>query len=99
MFGSAIPFAVAIRVKGDGEALVRAALSGVAGIARIETAKGASGQLELHAIPRDGALIAAEVAALLREKSVPVEEIFVERGKLDDVFRQITTTEGEAYRA
>jgi ABC-2 type transport system ATP-binding protein len=50
-------------------------------------------------MPRNGTAIATDVAALLREKSIPVEEMFVERGKLDDVFRQITTSDVGAGHA
>ena len=35
-------------------------------------------------------MAAAEVAALLRAQNIPVDELYVERGRLDDVFRQIT---------
>jgi ABC-2 type transport system ATP-binding protein len=87
--------AVAIRVKGDSEAAVRAALSAAPSIERVEMVGKENGHLELRAIPRNGAVIAGDVATLIREKSVAVEEIFVERGKLDDVFRQITTSESE----
>jgi ABC-2 type transport system ATP-binding protein len=33
---------------------------------------------------------AAEIAALLRAQNIPVDELFVERGRRVDVFRQIT---------
>jgi ABC-2 type transport system ATP-binding protein len=89
--------AVAIRLKSDNEAAVRNALSSAGAIERVEMVGKVNGHLELRAVPRPGAIIAADVAALLRDKSVPVEEIFVERGKLDDVFRQITSSE-EANR-
>ncbi len=85
--------AVAIRVKSEGEAAVRDALASASSIERVEMVGQVNGHLELRAIPRNGVTIAGDVAALMREKAVPVEEIFVERGKLDDVFRQITTTE------
>ena len=45
----------------------------------------------------DGKSIATDVATKLREMSVPIEELFVERGKLDDVFRQITEGDGERH--
>jgi ABC-2 type transport system ATP-binding protein len=31
-----------------------------------------------------------EVAALLRAENIPVDELYIERGRLDEVFRQIT---------
>ncbi len=48
----------------------------------------------MRAIPRTDQAIATEVAALLREKSIPVEELYVEKGRLDDVFRLITSSDG-----
>ena len=53
----------------------------------------------LRALPKPGKAIAAEVGALLRDQSIVVEEMLVERGKLDDVFRQITTSTEEPRHA
>jgi gliding motility-associated transport system ATP-binding protein len=86
--------AVTIRVAGDKAEAVRGALSGVAGIKEIETVGTAdSGQLQLRAIPKNGAGIVTDVASAIRQKALAVDEIFVERGKLDDVFRQITSSD------
>ena len=38
-----------------------------------------------------------EVSAVIREKELPVEEVYVERGTLDDVFRQITASEETSH--
>ena len=46
-------------------------------------------------MPKNGAGIVTDVASAIRQKSLVVEEIFVERGKLDDVFRQITSSDLE----
>ena len=43
------------------------------------------------ALPDDGRVIIDAVSACIREKSVVVDEIHVERGRLDEVFRRITT--------
>ena len=86
--------AVTIRVAGDKAEAVRGALSAIAGIKEVETVGGApNGQLQLRAIPRNGAGIVADVASAIRQKALAVDEIFVERGKLDDVFRQITSSD------
>ena len=52
-----------------------------------------NGRLQLRAIPKNGAGIVTDVASAIRQKAVAVDEIFVERGKLDDVFRQITSSD------
>jgi ABC-2 type transport system ATP-binding protein len=38
-------------------------------------------------------MTATEIAAVLRAQNIPVDELYVERGRLDDVFRQITMSE------
>ena len=87
--------AVAIRVAGGKVDAVRAALAGVTGIDRIETVSPLVGQPSqlLRALPKAGFTIAGDVAAALRDRGVAIDEMSVERGKLDDVFRQITTTD------
>ncbi len=91
--------AVAIRIDAAKADAVAGALSGLSGIAKIERLPTANGHIQLRALPRNGAAIAADVAAVLRDKSITVEEMFVERGKLDDVFRQITTSDVGAGHA
>ena len=85
--------AVAIKVDAARADAVAGALSALSSIERVERLPPVNGHIQLRAMPRDGKAIAADVAALLRDKSISVEEMFVERGKLDDVFRQITTSD------
>ncbi|MEW9798712.1 ABC transporter ATP-binding protein [Alteromonas sp. CYL-A6] len=46
--------------------------------------------------PEDGALIINAVAEHIRLRQLPVDELSVENGRLDEVFRSITTQEGAA---
>ena len=46
-------------------------------------------------VPVDGSEIVEAVNLQLVENNIPAEQIYVERGRLDDVFRQITS-EGDA---
>ena len=85
--------AVTIRVAGDKAEAVRDALAGLAGVKEIETVGAENGRLQLRAIPKNGAGIVTDVASAIRQKALAVDEIFVERGKLDDVFRQITSSD------
>jgi ABC-2 type transport system ATP-binding protein len=81
---------VSLKVAADrADAAIRA-LSSASGVARVETVGEPNGQTLLRAIPRQKTMAAAEVAALLRAQNIPVDELYVERGRLDDVFRQIT---------
>jgi gliding motility-associated transport system ATP-binding protein len=82
--------AVAIRVSERTKAAVVKALSKYAGVARVETIGKADGQVDLRAVPSNGKAIVTDVASLLHEEGITVNELFVERGKLDDVFREVT---------
>jgi ABC-2 type transport system ATP-binding protein len=87
--------AVAIRVASDKSEALKGALAAIAGISTVETVSSANGQLLLRALPKNGAGIVTDVASVIRQKGLVVDEVFVERGKLDDVFRQITTSDLE----
>jgi ABC-2 type transport system ATP-binding protein len=91
--------AVAIRIQAASAEAVIGALSALGGVAKVERMPAVNGHIQLRAMPKSGVTIAADVAALLRDKSIAVEEMFVERGKLDDVFRQITTSDVGAGHA
>jgi ABC-2 type transport system ATP-binding protein len=91
--------AVAIRVATGLADAVRRALESSKDISKVETVSAANGQSQLRALPKNGAVIATDVASLIREKAIVVDEIYVERGKLDDVFRQITTPDQDAGHA
>jgi ABC-2 type transport system ATP-binding protein len=91
--------AVSIRVAADKADAVKGALAALAGIQTVETVGMANGQLHLRAIPKNGAGIVGDVASVIRQKSLVVDEIFIERGKLDDVFRQITTSDLDSPNA
>ena len=85
--------AVAVRVAADKAEALKGALAAVAGVRSVETVSASDGHLLVRAIPKNGAGIVTDVASVIRQKALVVEEIFVERGKLDDVFRQITTSD------
>ena len=86
--------AVTIEVPADRAAEIADVLKALTGVQSVDRVSGlANGRLRLRAVPAPGATIAPEVAATIRAKSLPITEMIVERGKLDDVFRQITTTE------
>jgi ABC-2 type transport system ATP-binding protein len=91
--------AIAIRVPAERAKAVTSALSGFSGVSAVETVSNANGRVQLRALPKNGAAIAADLAAYIRQKSIEVDELFVERGNLDDVFRKITTSDDGAARA
>jgi ABC-2 type transport system ATP-binding protein len=91
--------AVAIRVATGLADAVKRALESSKDISKVETVSAVNGQSQLRALPKNGAVIATDVASLIREKAIVIDEIYVERGKLDDVFRQITTPDQDAGHA
>ena len=78
----------AVIIRSSDLASVRAALSAVEGIAGIEDLD--SERVSIR--PKPDAEVVDAVGVALRAKGVVVDEIHVERGRLDDVFRQITAT-------
>ena len=70
------------------------ALQAVAGVMRIEVAAKSEGALELMLLPDGGTHIAGPVSEVARANGWHVTEMHIERGRLDDVFRQITTGNG-----
>ena len=84
---SSIHNAVTIRLTGENLDRVRSEIESIEDVHRIETIN-ETGVLRL--IPKDGAVIVEKVSLLMREKGFKVDEIFVERGHLDEVFRNLT---------
>jgi ABC-2 type transport system ATP-binding protein len=88
--------AVSLKVSADrADAAIRA-LSSSTNVARVETLGKPNGHMLLRAIPSSKTMTAAEIAAVLRAQNIPVDELYVERGRLDEVFRQITMPEGDS---
>jgi ABC-2 type transport system ATP-binding protein len=69
-------------------AQARELLASVAGVAEVTLDEQ---DQRLTAFPKKGASIFDPIAQLLREKKVPVTELALERGRLDEVFRSITS--------
>ncbi|MBV8334982.1 MAG: hypothetical protein JO358_05960, partial [Alphaproteobacteria bacterium] len=65
-------------------------LAKLPGVAAVEPV-GDSDGTAMMVFPRDGRSIVASVADLARAFGLEVTELRVERGRLDDVFRDITT--------
>lgn len=86
--------AVSVRVAADASGSALAAMKGIGGVRDVEEVSKANGHAHLRALSAGTGEIIGDVAAALREKSINVNEIYVERGRLDDVFRDITTSDG-----
>jgi ABC-2 type transport system ATP-binding protein len=82
--------AVALRLPADHLERAHAVVAGVPGVARVEDGRGATGVAELIAFPAKDAEILDPVCRAIEDAGLTVNEVFVERGRLDEVFRQLT---------
>ena len=88
---SAYHNAVCVRLPSEHLDACRTQLEGIDGVSRVETVDGVGAMGELIAMPDGGKVIIELVSARVLGSGLPVSEIRVERGRLDDVFRRITT--------
>ena len=82
--------AVAIRVGIADVGRVTGGIGNLAAVERIESMGETDGVASILIVPRGGRSIIAELSQAVRDLDVAVEEILVERGRLDDVFRELT---------
>ena len=81
--------AVSLVLDGADAAQARAALEALDGVDRVEQADG--GEARFTVFPKGGKAIAGEVSGMVRSAGWHVSEFHVEAGRLDEVFRGITT--------
>ena len=86
---------VSVHLHSDHVDGLKVALEGIDDISGIEVGNGRGDLAQITVMSRDGAVIVDTVNARIREKSISVEQLYVERGRLDDVFRQITSHGGD----
>ncbi|MDH5749848.1 MAG: ATP-binding cassette domain-containing protein, partial [Rhodospirillales bacterium] len=82
--------AVLIKIPAAAEAAAHQDLAGLSDVAGVERVGAADGVATLRILPKGGASIALSVGDLLRAKNISAQEVFVDKGSLDDFFRQIT---------
>lgn len=85
--------AISIKLPAASVDSVKEALANLPGVARVEDVGVVNGAAQIRAIPANHGQIATDVAAAIRDRAITVDEMYVERGRLDDVFRQITTSD------
>jgi ABC-2 type transport system ATP-binding protein len=90
--------AVRLAIRKNGASIDLDAIKAIRGVRCIEREASAPGDENIErfeVIPTEKSTIAHEIVALAREKKWQVEEITVEKGRLDEVFRTITTQGGQ----
>ena len=83
--------AVSIVLSAPKVASCRAALQRISGIGSIEEIQGKDNLTCLVAFPVNGQPIITQISEIARNAEFGIEEVRVERGRLDEVFRNITT--------
>jgi len=82
--------AVTLKVAKEMGATVEHALAAISEVASVECVADAGEVMRLTAIPTNNVSIAGAIHSCMREHNWQVEELFVESGRLDEVFRTIT---------
>jgi ABC-2 type transport system ATP-binding protein len=82
--------AVTVRPAGAGGAAIRAELARLGGVSEVQELAASNGRVSFMVFPRDGKAIVAEVSQCARAKGWEIDELHVEPGRLDEVFRTIT---------
>ncbi|MCC6320125.1 MAG: ABC transporter ATP-binding protein [Phycisphaerales bacterium] len=94
--------AVSVKIRAGGAVSAEAArseLARLAGVAGAEIGPSDNGDLSLIVYPKGQGSIASEVGAHVRSRGWVVDELRVEAGRLDEVFRDITVGRGEEVRS
>lgn len=95
---SSIHGAITFKIKGGGDAgnRVMDAVRAISGVGTAELLAQAGVRMEVRVRPQgDGALVADRIVRHFLEQGMPLEGLFVEHGRLDEVFRMVTTTDSE----
>ncbi len=83
--------AVTLSVRGTGPDSVARALQALPSVAAVESIGEQDGIARFQVLPKNGAALLTEVSEEVRRRGWRVEELRVERGRLDEVFRAITS--------
>lgn len=83
--------AVTMTVPATDASAVKAKLRGLHNTASVDERKSSAGLVELTVYPKSGALLIEDVSTLAKSENWAVKELYAEAGRLDDVFRAITT--------
>ena len=82
--------AVGIRIAADGAERCASVLNGISVVHSIQQVAQPGGMSELVVFPVDGGSILGPVRTAIDSNGLVVAEMFVERGRLEDVFRELT---------
>jgi ABC-2 type transport system ATP-binding protein len=82
--------AVRLTVNANLQPKLRPSLEGLPGVRAVEVVGAVNGVASLLVVPEPGREVVHGVSELIRSSGVAVDELVVEQGRLDDVFRDLT---------
>ncbi len=82
--------AVALRLPGEYIERAKTSLESLANVARVKQIVAGDQQGELIAFPKDGVSIIDDIRTKVGQDGIVLDELYLERGRLDDVFRALT---------
>jgi len=85
--------AVSVRLHRDHVATLKEALNGIGDIDRVETGDHIGDMAHVVVVAKNGATIIETVNARMSDRKIAIEQLYVERGRLEEVFRQLTGDE------
>jgi len=85
--------AVTLTLPGRSVELARRKLASLPNVVGTEETGRSDGTVQLTAFPRAGAILIEDVSAIAASEKWDVKEFYAEAGRLDDVFRAITTSD------
>ncbi len=85
--------AVSITVRGKEANGIRDELAGLDDVRGVDVVEQGGERIRLQVFPEGEAVIIERVGRMVRERGWVIEELHVERGKLDEVFRRVTVGE------
>lgn len=83
--------AVTVTLPSDQLESAKRALAPFPGVASLEEVRRSDGSVQITALPESGTLLIESVVALAAQRGWTIKEMYAEPGRLDDVFRSITT--------
>ena len=90
--------AVTLSLPAQSADAVKAKLKSLSGVAAVEQTERGDGAVELTCFPRSGALLIDNVIGVAAAEKWDVKELYAEPGRLDEVFRAITTHDAKRAR-
>jgi ABC-2 type transport system ATP-binding protein len=83
--------AINIKIRTQNPDSVVSNLMNIISVEKVEVTTNCDNSKKIYIFPKNGEFILEEVKARLDQNNVIIEEMYVEKGRLDEVFRQMTT--------